>query len=125
MNGRSLHIGLNRVDPNHYDGWAGALNACEFDANDMETLAKNRGFQTQKLLTADATADAIKTAIADGANHLVAGDIFFVTNSSHGGQVPDMNGDEESDRSDETWVAYDRQIVDDELFALWSAFRPG
>jgi hypothetical protein len=34
--GISLHIGLNRVDPDHYDGWDGALTACEFDAEDME-----------------------------------------------------------------------------------------
>ena len=56
MSGRSLHIGLNRVDPAHYNGWNGALNACEFDANDMETLAKSRGFETSKLLTQEATA---------------------------------------------------------------------
>ena len=27
--GISLHIGLNRVDPTAYDGWDGALAACE------------------------------------------------------------------------------------------------
>jgi hypothetical protein len=39
--------------------------------------------------------------------------------------VPDRNGEEEDDRSDETWVAYDRQIVDDELYTLWGRFAPG
>jgi hypothetical protein len=125
MSGRSLHIGLNRVDPAHYDGWDGALNACEFDANDMETLAKSRGFLTSKLLTDQATADAIIAAVEDAASRLGPGDIFFVTNSSHGGQVPDKNAEEELDRSDETWVAFDRQIVDDELYALWGKFQPG
>ena len=57
----SLHIGLNSVDPNHYQGWDGALSACEFDANDMEAIAKAVDVkQRQKLLTAEATSDAEK-----------------------------------------------------------------
>ncbi len=39
--------------------------------------------------------------------------------------MPDRNGEGEEDRSDETWVAFDRQIVDDELYALWGKFAPG
>ena len=45
--------------------------------------------------------------------------------SGHGGQVPDKNGDETEDGYDETWVLYDRQLVDDELYALWSKFPAG
>ena len=122
--GMSLHVGLNAVDPAHYDGWDGALTACEFDANDMESLAQSRGFQTTKLLTGDATADAILNGIGSAASELESGDIFLVTYSGHGGQVPDGD-DEETDRSDETWVAFDRQIVDDELYDLWATFKPG
>ena len=40
--GISIHIGLNHVDPKHYQGWDGALNACIADANDMRALAKKR-----------------------------------------------------------------------------------
>ena len=39
--------------------------------------------------------------------------------------MPDKNAEEEPDRSDETWLAFDRQIVDDELYALWGKFKPG
>ena len=39
----SLHIGLNSVSPKHYEGWSGPLAACEFDANDMEAIAKSQG----------------------------------------------------------------------------------
>lgn len=123
--GISLHIGLNSVDPAHYDGWDGALNACEFDANDMRTIAESRGFETSVLLTADATADAVIAAIERAAGELGQGDLFFCSYSGHGGQVPDRNGEDEEDRSDETWLAYDRQIIDDELFALWGKFAPG
>ena len=42
--GSSLHIGLNSVDPQHYEGWSGPLNACEADANDMVDLANTRSF---------------------------------------------------------------------------------
>jgi metacaspase-1 len=123
--GISLHIGLNTVDPSHYDGWDGALSACEFDANDMQSVAEGRGFETNILLTKNASADAVTAAIESAAGQLDSGDFFFSTYSGHGGQVPDRNDEEEEDRSDETWVLYDRQLVDDELYALWAKFKPG
>jgi hypothetical protein len=123
--GISLHIGVNLVDPAHYDGWDGALNACEFDANDMKAIAESRSLEPTVLLTAEATADAITKAIERAASELGPGDVFWLTYSGHGGQVPDGNDEDEADRSDETWLAYDRQIVDDELYALWGKFAPG
>ena len=123
--GISLHLGLNKVDPAHYDGWDGALTACEFDADSMESIASSRGFETNKLLTTDATSATVTGAIERAAEALDAGDFFFITYSGHGGQVPDRNDEEEEDRSDETWVLYDRQLVDDELYALWAKFKPG
>ena len=32
---------------------------------------------------------------------------------------------EETDQLDETWVLYDRQLLDDELYDLWCRFAPG
>jgi metacaspase-1 len=122
--GESLHVGLNSVDTGHYQGWDGKLVACEFDANDMASLAEGQGFHARTLLTQDATAEALISAIDDAAGMLVDGDILLLTYSGHGGQVPDTNG-EEDDRTDETWVLYDRQVVDDELYALWAKFKPG
>jgi metacaspase-1 len=123
--GISLHIGLNRVDPAHYQGWDGALTACEFDANDMRAIAQSQGFEPRSLLTKEATAEAVLSAIEGVAGELGQGDLFLCTYSGHGGQVPDRNGEDEEDRSDETWVAYDRQIVDDELYDLWGRFAQG
>ena len=123
--GVSLHIGLNRVDPAHYQGWDGALTACEFDANDMRAIAESQGFEPRSLLTQEATSDAVLRAIEGAAAELGQGDLFLCTYSGHGGQVPDRNGEGEEDRSDETWVAFDREIVDDELYALWGKFAPG
>ena len=57
--GVSIHLGLNTVDPSHYDGWDGALTACEFDANDMESIAGSRGFTTTHPADHGRTADAV------------------------------------------------------------------
>lgn len=119
--GRSVHIGLNGIDPAHY-GIDGALSGCEFDARDMEAIAADRGFETTLLLTRAATAAAVKGAISSAAATLRPGDLFLVTYSGHGAQVPDRNGDEGDDGKDETWVLYDRMLVDDELYALWGSF---
>ena len=122
--GRSLHIGLNQVDPTHYAGWKGELVACENDARDMETVARAQGFATQSLLTKAATATAVLDAIEKSAKELSEDDFFLLTYSGHGGQVNDVNN-AEPDGLDETWVMYDRQVIDDELYAMWSHFRPG
>lgn len=122
--GLSLHIGLNFVDPEHYQGWDGELAACEFDAKDMAALAKKKGFKPTTLIRKEATAAAVTEALTDAADQLKTGDMLFVTYSGHGGQVPDKNGDEK-DKRDETWLLYDRQLVDDEIYTLWSRFAPG
>lgn len=122
--GISVHIGVNDVDPSHYGGWSSPLKACENDANDMLGLAKGAGFDAKLLCAADATRDAVIDTITAAAETLQAGDIFFLTFAGHGGQVKDMNGDEE-DGKDETWVLYDGQLLDDELGVLWAKFEPG
>jgi hypothetical protein len=122
--GMSIHIGLNRVDPEAYNGWDGQLMACEADAEDMAALAEAQGFEGRTLLTAEATSAAILAAVRDASGELSEADILLMTYSGHGGQVPDSNSEEE-DRMDETWVAYDRQIVDDELYNAWSQFQSG
>jgi metacaspase-1 len=123
--GIAINIGLNSVDPDHYNGWDGQLNACEADADDMRQIAQSQGFDVQGfLLTKDATAGAVKQAIEDAAQKLSEGDVLFLTYSGHGGQVPDTNSDE-PDARDETWVLYDRQLVDDELYAMWARFASG
>ena len=120
----SLHIGLNAVDPQQYEGWSGPLNACEADANDMTDLAESQGFTASKLLTKKATRKAVLEGIADAAKNLKSGDFFFLTYSGHGGQAPDLNGDE-PDGQDETWCLYDGQLIDDELYSSWGAFAAG
>lgn len=131
--GISVHIGLNEVDPNHYrdgngDPWKGELAACENDARSMAKLAGEQGFDVRPaVLTRQATADHVVSEVRAVAQDLKPGDMFFLTYSGHGGQVVNTNPDDdpEDDTLDETWCLYDRQLLDDELFALFSEFRPG
>lgn len=120
----SIHLGLNSVDPQLYGGWAGELSACEFDAEDMFALAKGKGFSASKLLTKEATSTALLDAMRSASDELEAGDILLLTYSGHGGRIPDTSGDED-DGLDETWVLYDRQLLDDELYAAYASFSPG
>ncbi|HAC64848.1 MAG TPA: peptidase C14 [Cyanothece sp. UBA12306] len=122
--GMAINIGLNRVDPHAYQGWDGRLNACENDAQAMAAIAQRRGFNSQLLLTENATVAAVRETIRKAALTLNTGDILLLTYSGHGSQVPDLNGDE-TDNLDETWVLYDRQMIDDELYSLFRQFKPG
>jgi metacaspase-1 len=126
-------IGLNEVDSQHYrDGqgrpWNGKLYACENDARDMASLAEGLGFEVRgPLLTKAATSDEVVKQVRAVAQELEPGDMFLLTYSGHGGQVTNTNpeDDPEEDNLDETWCLYDRELLDDELFALFSEFAPG
>jgi metacaspase-1 len=122
--GIALCIGLNAVDPNHYSGWSGNLNACEADADDMMAIATSSNFKGKKLLTRAGTRKNVIAEITSAANALKKGDIFLLTYSGHGGQVPDTSGDED-DSQDETWCLYDGELIDDELNALFAKFAAG
>ena len=124
--GYSLHVGLNFVSKDHYEGWDGALTACVFDATDTAGLADSLGYETQLLLDEKATRDAVIGAIKATAKQMKAGDIFLFSYSGHGGQVPDYSGDEARDDPndvlDETLCLFDGQLIDDELYVLWAGF---
>ena len=120
----SLHLGLNSVSAAAYEGWDGPLAACEFDANDMAALALGKGMKATVLLTKKATRAALLSNMRSAAKALKAGDLFFMSYSGHGGQVPDTNRDE-PDRKDETWCLFDGQLIDDELYFELSRFAPG
>ncbi|GAA4440108.1 hypothetical protein GCM10023091_23240 [Ravibacter arvi] len=120
----SLHIGLNYVDPSKYDGWDGQLSGCINDANAMKRIAESQGFSTQTLIDSQATAAAVTNGIASIGRRLQSGDFFLLTYSGHGGQLVDDTG-EEVDGLNETWVLWDRQFLDNEIYNLLGQFSPG
>lgn len=121
---QSLHIGLNGVSAAAYEGWDGPLAACEFDAQDMAALARSQGMKARLLLTRKATRAAVLAALRAAAKSLKAGDLFFLSYSGHGGQVPDTDRDE-TDGQDETWCLHDGQLIDDELYVELARFAAG
>lgn len=122
--GLGLHIGLNEVSAAGYAGWTGPLAACEFDARDMAAIARAQGLAPTVLLTKKATRAAVLAALRAAAKALRAGDLLLLSYSGHGGQVPDVTG-EEDDKRDETWCLYDAQLIDDELYHALSRFAAG
>jgi hypothetical protein len=100
------------------------LNACEADAEDMASVARSKGFTVTELLTRAATRGRLTAELARAARELRSGDILLLSYSGHGGQVPDLNGDE-PDGQDETWCLYDGQLIDDELCAALAQFAKG
>lgn len=134
--GMSLHIGLNDLDKRHYlHTDFRFLPSSVKDAVDMAKIAKKNFTEpipfydkpNKVLRNSAATTDNVKkilTEIAEGKNKLVSGDILLITYSGHGGQVKDIENIE-SDGKHETWCLYDRQFLDDEIFALLSKFDKG
>src|SRR5690348_4992479 len=106
-NGYSIHIGLNGVDPNSYNGWPGTLAGCVNDANAMKAICDSLGYSSVLLLNSDATSSAVIQEIGRAAKQMNSDDILVLTYSGHGGIVDDVTGGEPGDDGkDETWVLY-------------------
>ena len=134
--GISVHIGVNRLERTRYPGRT-LLRGCENDARAMERIARAQGFRTTLLLGRKATVEAVKAAVAAAAEPVGSDGILLVTFAGHGGFVPDAWCEEDRlvaevedrrdfiDGNDETWCLWDRQMLDDEIFRMWTAFAPG
>lgn len=125
MTGYSLHIGLNRVDPEHYNGWDGRLQSAETDARDMQAIADAQGFRSSSLRGSQATSARVLARLREAAAVARSGDTFLITYAGHGSQLPNLGDDDEDTGKDSTLVLYDRMLVDDELYAAWKTFSEG
>lgn len=139
MQARAIHVGLNEVDAQRYDGWQGILSACEADARAMAALAEAQGIQERRLLlTRDATHARITAELEAAAAVLRPDDYLLLTFAGHGAWFDDVPmpfaatggprgshpGDEEDGR-DEAWCLYDTCFLDDELHDHFCRFAPG
>lgn len=122
--GLSLHLGLNTIDPNNYNGQYQPLRNAENDARFYADLAKQKGFNSTLFIGNEATSNNLIDYLKDYAGKLNAGDTCFISYSGHGSRVDDLNKDED-DGFDEVLVLYDRLFIDDEFQLLWAKFRPG
>jgi metacaspase-1 len=122
----SLHIGLENVQEAHY-GYLNSLLGAPQDALFMEQLAIKSKFNATTLLNEQANRQAVYTKIEQAAQTLKAGDTFLISYSGHGGQFPcaKYSTTNEADGKDDTWCLYDEQMIDDELYALYTKFESG
>lgn len=122
----ALLVGLKSVDPTCYNGWDGTAGCwgCELDVDNIERILSPLGYEIKTLKTAEATRDGILASLYRASENTAEGDIFVFYYSGHGGQQPDLNGDE-VDGKDETLVAYDREVIDDKVHEALTRFKSG
>jgi metacaspase-1 len=118
--GCSLHIGVPRVEPTLPEA-AVPLPAAENDAIAMLTIAQQQGFRSETLIAERATADSILNSIRRNADSLKPGDIFLISFSGHGRQLPGSQGR----KQENAWVTYDRPVGREELQSALSQFKKG
>jgi hypothetical protein len=88
----------------------------------MRGIARKHGFATRLRLTKGATRNRILGDLTRAAKRLKKNDIFFLSYSGHGGQVPNTGNDFEPDGFDEIWCLYDGELIDDELYTELGSF---
>jgi hypothetical protein len=81
--------GAQQSGPDHYDGWDGALAACEADAEDMTTIAAREGLsQSIILFTSQATFNRVAQELENATVNVSFGDLLMLTYSGQVGQLP-------------------------------------
>jgi hypothetical protein len=112
----ALCIGIN-----DYPGTGSDLSGCVNDAQDWAEELTKRGFDTELMLDAEATGDAVRAGIRRKLAGAGSGDTVVITYSGHGTWVRDDNGDEPDGR-DEALCPYDiftnGPLLDDELYDI-------
>jgi hypothetical protein len=123
MTKTALCIGIN-----DYPGTDSDLAGCVNDARDWADALTERFFETDLLLDAEATGDAIRERIRGKLAGASSGDVVVITYSGHGTWVPDDDGDE-PDHRDEALCPHDiftaGPLLDDELYDIFSERERG
>lgn len=124
MTARSIHFGLNSLDPAAYRGFEGRLRGCENDARAMHALCVAQRLSPRLILTAEATRDRVLGELAEAAAELARGDLLVITYAGHGASFKEVTGGE-ADNLDEAWCLYDGYLLDDEIHAALTRFATG
>ena len=123
--GLSLHVGLNNVDKSHY-GDIPVLKAAVNDAVFWQGFAEQEGYKTKNLSDQGATSAEVIGCLKEYAQQLEPGDIMMLTYAGHGASIAnDKPSKLDNERYDQTWCLYDRQLLDDELYESFEAFKEG
>lgn len=136
MSQKALCVGINTFAHLPMSSW---LAGCVNDANDVAAALGKRGFRkadTTVLVDEHATKKAVLGRLTDMVQQSKAGDHLFFSFSSHGTQVPDVDGDEKVDHLDEAFACHDiapkgdqwdpdTVIIDDEFRDLFGRIPKG
>jgi len=116
--GRRLAIlaGCTRLDPDAYGGWEGECPGCDRDVARFATLCHDEGFDGIWVLVNEAaSSDGLKSAFLSALDKpFTPDDLLVLFFSGHGGQQPDVSGDE-WDGKDETLCLWDGELLDDRI----------
>jgi hypothetical protein len=110
------HIGIN------FEGTSNALRGCINDAKDFFKVFRPLCQSGDILTERSATIGEVRQFLAERLGVLKAGDLLFLSRSSHGTQIPDRDGDEQ-DGKDEAFVCYGLDLLADDEFATILAKR--
>lgn len=113
----------------NYDGTVNKLNGCINDwKNVLENIDGPLGIpeeNRQSFIGPDYRRDIVVPAAHKLPELVKAGDLLIYTNSSHGTQTPDHDGDEEDGEDEAIYTDDGNLITDDEIHALMTRFVPG
>jgi hypothetical protein len=124
----SIHLGVNVPDVRHYGSGVPALAGAHADAVAWYRVASDLlCCDTSELRVGEqATTEELRRWVTR-TRALQPPQTVLVTWSGHGTQVarPAGDPDGESDSLDETWVMWDRMLLDDEVHELLACFPRG
>jgi len=118
----ALCIGINQY-------LSSPLNGCVADAEEWAKTFIRLGFDTMLMRDAEATRDAIIKRLNDLIGTATAGDIIAFQFAGHGTYLPDLDGDEDEDDTDEAIVPYDFEtsgfLIDDDIRGMFAMIPDG
>ncbi len=121
--GRSIHVGINRVDEAAYAGRLPRLRSSEADARSMREVADRMGFASRLLLGEEATREKVFDCLAATIERLVADDVLMISYAGHMTRLSGLGC--RPGGWDEAWCLYDGTILDDEFHELLARVPAG
>lgn len=120
----SIHIGINEINPVHYQNWNKKLQSAVQDASDLSQIAWDLGYKPQLYAGKNATRKAIFKALKEAGEKLGENGQLLLSFSGWGTMLPSFpikgrSGDYPA------WCLYDRCLLREELMVLWAGWPEG
>lgn len=120
---RSVHVGIDVVEPRVFGELLPRLRSASRDAMAMRSFADSLGCASRLLVNEDATLERVTASLEAAIERMVAGDLLLVSFSGHGSSLQGAGDD--ADGWDESWCLFDGILIDDEFHDLLAAAPAG